>query len=76
MSRSFGAKVGISEDPVCGSGHCHILPYWAKVLGKNTLTAYQASERSGILYGDIKGERMILGGQAVLFAKSEIYIDS
>lgn len=76
VSRSFGAKVGISEDPVCGSGHCHILPYWAKVLGKNTLTAYQASERSGILYGDIKGERMILGGQAVLFAKSEIYIDS
>lgn len=75
ISRSFAPKLGISEDPVCGSGHCHILPYWAKVLGKNRLIAYQASARSGVLHGEIKGERMILGGQAVLFAKSEIYVD-
>lgn len=75
ISRSFAPKLGISEDPVCGSGHCHILPYWAQVLGKNRLIAYQASARSGVLHGEIKGERMILGGQAVLFAKSEIYVD-
>lgn len=74
VSRTFAIKTGISEDPVCGSGHCHILPYWAKILGKNHLTAYQASSRSGVLYGEVKDERVILGGQAVLFAKSEIYV--
>lgn len=74
VSRSFAPKLGISEDPVCGSAHCHIFPYWAKKLGKNELTGMQASERTGVLYGKIQGERMLLGGQAVLFAKSEIYI--
>lgn len=74
VSRSFAPKLGISEDPVCGSAHCHIFPYWADKLGKNELLGLQASERSGVLYGKIQGERMLLGGQAVLFAKSEIYI--
>lgn len=75
ISRSFAPKVGISEDPVCGSAHCHIFPYWANKLAKNSLIGFQASSRTGILYGEIKGDRILLGGQAVLFAKSEIYID-
>ncbi|VEG13463.1 PhzF family phenazine biosynthesis protein [Moraxella cuniculi] len=74
VSRSFAPKVGISEDPVCGSGHCHIFPYWAKTLGKTDLIGYQASPRSGILQGKISGDRVVLGGNAVLFAKSEIYL--
>ena len=74
VSRSFAPKMGVDEDPVCGSGHCHIFPYWAKQLGKSQLLAYQASARGGQLHGQIMGNRVILGGKAVLFAKSEIYI--
>ena len=47
VSRSFAPKLSVSEDPVCGSGHCHIIPYWASVLGKDELVAYQASKRGG-----------------------------
>ncbi len=47
VSRSFGPKLQIPEDPVCGSGHCHIFPYWANRLNKNRLVGYQASERRG-----------------------------
>lgn len=47
VSRSFAPKLAVPEDPVCGSGHCHIIPYWAKRLKKNKLVAFQASARSG-----------------------------
>lgn len=50
VSRSFAPKLGIREDPVCGSGHCHIAPYWFNRLGRTRITAYQASERGGCLY--------------------------
>lgn len=72
VSRSFGPKLSVPEDPVCGSGHCHIAPYWMQRLGKDTLTAYQASERGGTLYCTKAGDRLILAGNAVLFAKSDI----
>ena len=55
VSRSFAPKCGVPEDPVCGSGHCHIFPYWARVLGKDTLVAWQASPRGGTLYGTLEG---------------------
>lgn len=74
ISRSFAPKQGITEDPVCGSGHCHIFPYWSKALNKSRLVGFQASQRTGILHGEISGDRVVLGGEAVLFAKSEIYI--
>lgn len=74
ISRSFGPKFGILEDPVCGTGHCHIFPYWAEKLNKNNLIGFQASQRTGILHATLNQDRIILGGQAVLFAKSEIYI--
>ncbi|WP_274584147.1 PhzF family phenazine biosynthesis protein [Neisseria leonii] len=74
VSRSFAPKCGVREDPVCGSGHCHIFPYWADKLGKSDLTGYQASARGGVLHGTVADGKVLLGGQAVLFAKSEIYL--
>ena len=75
VSRSFAPKCGVPEDPVCGSGHCHIIPYWANALGKTELTAYQASRRGGVLYTRVEGDRVILAGKAALFSEAEIYID-
>lgn len=74
VSRSFAPKLNVPEDPVCGSGHCHIAPYWAKRLGKNKLTAYQASSRSGVLYCDYQGVRTLLSGEAALYSVSEVNI--
>ncbi len=74
VSRSFAPKCNIAEDPVCGSGHCHIVPYWAERLGKNEVVAYQASRRGGTLYCSIDGDRVKLSGKAVLYAMSELYI--
>lgn len=75
ISRSFGPKVAIPEDPVCGSGHCHIVPYWAKRLKKNKLVAYQASARSGILYCDYQGVRTLISGKAALYSVSELNLN-
>ncbi len=76
ISRSFCPKLAIPEDPVCGSGHCHIIPYWSKVLEQTSLTAYQASQRSGVLYceSDEKNHRVYLSGKAVLFAEADLKI--
>lgn len=74
VSRSFAPKLLIPEDPVCGSGHCHIAPYWAHVLGKDDLTAYQASRRGGTLSCRVRGNRVLIGGTAVLFAEGEIHV--
>jgi Predicted epimerase, PhzC/PhzF homolog len=71
VSRSFGPKCGIIEDPVCGSGHCHIIPYWSNRLGKADIKAFQASRRSGILYGHCEADNITISGHAVLFAKGE-----
>lgn len=75
VSRSFGPKVKIPEDPVCGSGHCHIVPYWSRTLRKQELTAYQASSRGGTLYCRIEGDRIRLAGKAVLFSRGELFTD-
>jgi len=72
VSRSFAPKLRIPEDPVCGSGHCHIVPYWAGRLKKNKILAYQASERGGTLYCRIESNRVFLSGRAALFAVSDI----
>ncbi len=75
ISRSFAPKLNVPEDPVCGSGHCHIIPYFASKLGKNELVAYQASERGGILYCSLHNGRVWLSGKAALYSEAEIYID-
>ena len=72
VSRSFAPKLGTAEDPVCGSGHCHIIPYWAEKSGKDRLIAYQASERGGTLYCRMEGSRVKLAGKAVLYSTAEI----
>ena len=71
VSRSFAPKCNVTEDPVCGSGHCHIIPYWAGRLKKDAITAFQASERSGVLYGHYEGDKFFIGGSAAIFAKGE-----
>ncbi len=74
ISRTFAPKCGVAEDPVCGSGHCHIIPYWAKALGKRELAAYQASRRGGTLYCRMDGDRVKLAGKAALYSVSELFI--
>ncbi len=74
VSRSFAPKLSVQEDPVCGSGHCHIVPYWAARLGRADITAYQASRRGGTLYCRDCGRRIAIAGEAVLFAESELHI--
>ena len=76
VSRSFAPKLAIAEDPVCGSGHCHIAPYWFDVLGKDEIVAYQASSRGGTLRCRREGDRVVLGGAAVLFSKGKLQIDA
>ena len=73
VSRSFGPKIAIAEDPVCGAAHCQIADYWAGELGKKTIRAYQASRRGGYLTCCPTGDgRMRISGEAVLVAVSEI----
>jgi len=74
ISRSFAPKMNVVEDPVCGSGHCHIIPYWAKELSQDSLTAYQASPRGGVLYCRMDGKRVIMAGKAALYSQAEIYV--
>ena len=74
VSRTFGPKCGMTEDPVCGSGHCHIIPYWAEKLGKTEFVARQASPRGGTLYCRLEGDRVLLAGRGTLYAQSEIMI--
>ncbi len=72
VSRFFAPAAGIDEDPVTGSAHCTLGPYWAKKLGKNEMTAYQASSRGGVVNVRVAGDRMHLGGQAVTVLVGEL----
>jgi len=74
VSRSFGPKLNITEDPVCGSGHCHIAPYWAKRMNKDNILAYQASKRGGTLYCRVEGNKVFIAGKAALFSECEIQV--
>ena len=73
VSRSFGPKLAVPEDPVCGSAHCQIADYWSKELGKKKIHAYQASKRGGHLYCEmLDNGRISISGEAVLVAVSDI----
>ncbi len=72
VSRFFTPKVGVPEDPVTGSAHCTLIPYWADRLNKNSLHAYQVSKRGGELFCENCGERVQIGGKAVTYAVGEI----
>ncbi len=72
VSRFFAPKYGIPEDPVTGSAHCELAPYWAKKLGKNTLSAKQVSKRGGNITCEVKADRVLLLGHAVTFMQADL----
>ena len=72
VSRFFAPRVGVPEDPVTGSSHCTLIPYWAKRLGKHKLDARQISARGGELACELVGERVKIGGRAVLYLHGTI----
>lgn len=74
VTRSFAPKLKVSEDPVCGSGHCHVIPLWAEKLKKQDFRALQASERSGILYCRFSGDRVLIAGEAALYSIADLYV--
>jgi len=72
VSRFFAPGAGVDEDPVTGSSHCTLGPYWKKQLGKDEFLAYQASARGGVVRVRLIGDRVILGGQAVTVLRGEL----
>jgi PhzF family phenazine biosynthesis protein len=72
VSRYFAPAIGIDEDPVTGSTHCLLTPYWAERLAKTELSAYQCSARGGELHCRLEGERVKIAGQAVLVASGRL----
>ncbi len=72
VSRFFGPGVGINEDPVTGSSHCTLIPYWSKRLGKKKLHALQVSERGGELFCEMQGDRVLIAGKCALYMKGTI----
>lgn len=74
VTRSFAPKLNVPEDPVCGSGHCHVIPLWAGKLNKSDLCAFQASRRTGTLYCHMEGERVLIAGKAALYSIAELYL--
>ena len=72
ISRFFAPGLGINEDPVTGSAHCSLGPYWGRRLGKDELTAFQASQRSGVVKIRLMGERIKLLGQAIMVWKGDL----
>ena len=72
VSRFFAPGAGVPEDPVTGSAHCALTPFWAERLGKNRMEAFQASARGGVLRVELRGERVFLEGQAVIVARGQL----
>ncbi len=75
VSRFFGPQVAIDEDPVTGSAHTTLIPYWAGELKKNKLDAVQCSQRGGRLFCELKGDRVNISGNGKLFMEGIIYLD-
>ena len=72
VSRFFGPQSGVDEDPVTGSAHCALAPYWAGVLDRNTLVGFQASPRGGTVRVQLDGDRVRLSGHAVTVLRGEL----
>jgi PhzF family phenazine biosynthesis protein len=73
VSRFFAPRMGVPEDPVTGSSHCTLIPYWSNRLGKKRLTAHQVSTRGGELHCEDLGPRVSIGGRAALYLEGAIY---
>ena len=74
VSRFFAPGAGLNEDPVTGSAHCTLIPYWAEKLGKTRMVARQLSQRGGTLVCEMRGDRVGIGGQAVLYSRAELLL--
>ena len=74
VSRFFVPKAGIAEDPVTGSAHCTLVPFWAERLGKSRLVAHQVSPRGGELHCEHRGDRVIMSGRCTLFLTGSIHL--
>jgi len=74
VSRFFAPRVGVPEDPVTGSAHCVLIPYWAEVLGKKSLHARQVSKRGGQLFCRLDGDRVKISGKAAIYLEGMIMI--
>jgi predicted PhzF superfamily epimerase YddE/YHI9 len=74
VSRFFAPKAGIPEDPVTGSAHCTLIPYWSDCLGKQSMLAHQVSERGGEILCQDLGERVKISGRAVLYSTGMIHL--
>ena len=72
VSRNFAPKLGIPEDPVTGSSHCELIPYWSNKINKKEMIAFQISERGGKIYCTYKDNRVLIGGEAITFLRGEI----
>jgi PhzF family phenazine biosynthesis protein len=72
VSRFFAPRAGVLEDPVTGSAHCTLTPFWSTRLKKEEMTAYQASSRGGVVRVSLKGDRVVLAGQAVTVLRGEL----
>ena len=72
VSRNFAPKLGIPEDPVTGSSHCELIPYWSEKLNKKEMIAIQISERGGKIHCVDMNDRVLIGGEAITFFRGEI----
>jgi PhzF family phenazine biosynthesis protein len=74
VSRFFAPSVGVPEDPVTGSAHCVLIPYWAGVLNKKDIFALQVSKRGGEVFGRDDGDRVRISGKAALYSEGVLFI--
>ena len=74
VSRFFAPKFGILEDPVTGSAHCTLIPYWSKILNKKKMIAIQLSKRGGLINCSFRGSRVVLGGKAITYMSGVLYL--
>jgi predicted PhzF superfamily epimerase YddE/YHI9 len=72
VSRFFAPRAGINEDPVTGSAHCTLIPYWAQRLKKTELRAHQISQRGGELFCRLDGDRVAIGGRAAIYSRGSL----
>ena len=73
VSRFFAPEIGVFEDPVTGSAHCCLVPYWMNRLGKDKFIAYQASNRGGVLRVQVVDDRVIISGRAVTVLEGNFF---
>ncbi len=76
ISRFFAPAAGIDEDPVTGSAHCALGPFWRERLGKDVLTGYQSSRRGGVVRVEVQGDRVLLSGRAITIMSAELAIEA